>query len=57
MADVEAIDLDTVGISELLIFWTDLYSYANIVVAWENTQLVTDASRIVEVIPFMSDHE
>ena len=57
MADVEAIDLDTVGSSELLMLWNDLDSHANIFLAWENAQLVTDTHRIVEFIPFISNYE
>ena len=57
IVDVETIDLDTVSSSELLMLWIDLDSHDDIVLAWDNVQLVTETHRTVEVIPVMSDYE
>ena len=51
MADVEVMDLSTVGRS------ANLDSCANVALVWINSQNTSDTGRIVEVSPFMPNHE
>ena len=57
MADVERMDIDVVGRSELPTSRTALDSHANMFIVKINVQIISDADRTVEISSFTPDYE